>query len=63
MSVAAPGLPVHRQIERAVLRLEQYRISLFLMPGDAKAKEAVQRIEDTLAALRGLVAPFTKTIN
>jgi len=54
---------VERQIERAEIRLEQYRISLHLMPGDAKAKEAVQRIEDTLAALRGLIAPFPKTIN
>jgi hypothetical protein len=54
MSVAAPRLPVHRQIERAELRLEQYRISLYLMPGDAKTKETVQRIEDTLAALRAV---------
>ena len=63
MSVAAPRLPVHRQIERAELRLEQYRISLFLMPGDTKTKEAVRGIEDALATLRGLLAPSTKTIN
>ena len=63
MSVAAPRLPVHRQIERAELRLEQYRVSLFLSPGDAKTKDAVQSIEDALATLRGLLTPSTKAIN
>ena len=63
MSVAAPRLPVHRLIERAELRLEQYRISLFMMPGDAKTKETVRGIENTLATLRGLLAPSTKTMN
>ena len=63
MSVAAPRLPVHRLIERAEIRLEQYRISLFLMPGDAKTKVAVQGIEDAVATLRGLFTPSTKTIN
>ena len=63
MSVAAPRLPVDRQIERAEIRLEQYRISLFLSPGDAKTKETVQGIEEALATLRGLLTPSTKTIN
>jgi hypothetical protein len=63
VSVAQPRLPVHRQIERAELRLEQYRISLFLTPGDAKTKYAVQGIEDALATVRGLLAPSTNTIN
>ena len=63
MSVAAPRLPVDRQIERAELRLEQYRISLFMMPDDAKTKDTVQGIEDALATLRGLLAPSTNTIN
>ena len=63
MSVASPRLPVHRQIERAELRLEQYRISLFLTPGDAQTKATVQDIEDALDTLRGLLAPSTKTIN
>ncbi len=63
MSVAAPRLPVHRQIERAELRLEQYRISLFMTPGDAKTKETVRDIEGALATLRSLLAPSVKTIN
>ena len=63
MAVAEPRLPVHRQIERAEIRLEQYRISLVLSPGDAKTKDTVRGMEDTVATLRGLLAPSTKTIN
>jgi len=63
MSVAAPRVPVHRLIERAEIRLEQYRISLILTPGDAPTKDMVQGIEDALDTLRGLLAPSTKTIN
>ena len=54
MSVAAPRLPVYRQIERAEIRLEQYRISLVLSPGDARTKQTVQGLEEALAALRAL---------
>ena len=46
MSVTAPRLPVERLVERAEMRLEQYRVWLRLTPGDRMTKEAVQRIED-----------------
>ena len=54
MSVAALRLPVQRQIERAEIRLEQYRISLVLSPGDPRTKQTVQGLEEALAALRAL---------
>ena len=63
LSVAAPRLPVNRLIERAEIRLEQYRISLFLSPSDAKTRDTVQGIEDDLETLRALLAPSTRTIN
>ena len=63
MSVAAPRVPVHRLIERAEIRLEQYRISLVLTPSDVPTKDMVQGMEDALDTLRGLLAPSTKTIN
>lgn len=64
MPVAALRLPdAHRLIERAEIRLEQYRISLFLTPGDRQTKDMVQGMEDALATLRSLLAPSVKTIN
>ena len=55
MSVPMPSLPeADRLIERAEMRLEQYRISL-AMTADAVTQDTVQRLEEAIVTLRGFI--------
>ena len=56
MPVVSMSLPdADRLIDRAEIRLEQYRIALSQTPYDEKTRGVVQGLEDAVVTVRGFV--------
>ena len=56
MPIISMSLPdADRLIDRAEIRLEQYRIALNRVPDDEKTRSTIQGLEGAVATLRGFV--------